>query len=254
MKIGAQMYTIRDYCRNAEEIEASLRKLKAMGFDLVQLSGLGPCSVDHLAGWLNELGITACGTHSPWDSLSNPSELKKLIDEHKKMNCPDIGLGMKPDIYPDSSEGYARFIKKVNEICKMVNGEGMTFSYHNHDLEFQKFDGVPALDRLAEECPNLCFTLDVFWVQAGGMNPSVYLDKLKGRIQIAHFKDFRIVRRNRQFAEIGEGNFDWSDIIPRCEKNGVPCAVIEQDGDFLTDPFDSLAMSRKYLVEKGYWS
>jgi hypothetical protein len=32
-------------------------------------------------------------------------------------------------------------------------------------------------------------------------------------------------------------------------------AVIEQDADFLNgDPFESLAMSRKFLVESGYWN
>ena len=252
MKIGAQMYTIRDYLKNPEDIEASLRKIKSMGFDLVQISGIGPCDIDLLAGWFKELGITVTGSHSPWDRIADPAELKKLIAEHKKLNCTDIGIGSKPAMYPDSIEGYTRFIKKVNEICKTLKNEGMTFSYHNHDFEFQKFNGVRAIDRLADECPEMGFILDVFWVQAGGANPSAYLDKLKGRITLAHFKDFRIAG-GRKFAEIGTGNLDWADIIPRCVKNGVPWAVIEQDGDFLVDPFESLATSKKFLVDNGYW-
>ena len=40
MKIGVQMYTVRDYCKNEKEIEATLRRIKAMGFDLIQIMSL----------------------------------------------------------------------------------------------------------------------------------------------------------------------------------------------------------------------
>jgi len=252
MKLGVQMYTVRDYLKNETEIESSLRKIKAMGYDMVQLSGLGPCDNDRLAGWVRELGIEVCGTHSPWERVEDPAELKKLIGEHKKLGASDIGLGMKPGIFPDSYEGYTDFIKKINTICAAVKDSGMTFGYHNHELEFMKFNGIRAIDRLIEECPDLYIILDVFWVQAGGANPSEYLEKLKGRIKIVHFKDFRVQGRTRQFAEIGEGNLDWKDIIPRCVKNGIPYAVIEQDADFLVGPFESLATSRKFIAESGY--
>jgi sugar phosphate isomerase/epimerase len=253
MKIGVQLYTVRDYLKTPQDIESTLRRIKAMGFNQVQFSGLGPCDTDLLAGWLKELNIEVCGSHDPWDRLSDPVELKKLIADHRKFGCSHLGLGMKPDIFPDTFEGWTLFIQKLNDICKQVQDEGMTLGYHNHELEFQKWNGVCALDRLAQECPSLYFILDVFWVQAGGAAPGVYIDKLKGRIKIMHLKDFRIEGRTRQFAEIGEGNLDWSDLIPRCEKNSIPYAVIEQDADFLIDPFESLALSRKFLVEKGHW-
>jgi sugar phosphate isomerase/epimerase len=128
--------------------------------------------------------------------------------------------------------------------------EGMTFGYHNHDFEFDKWGGVTAFDRLIEECPYMRFVLDVFWVQAGGGNPVKYIEKLNGRITIIHYKDYRIVNRTRQYAEIGQGNLDWDEIIPLSKAQNIPYAVIEQDGDFLVDPFDSLALSRKFILGK----
>jgi sugar phosphate isomerase/epimerase len=254
MKIGAQLYTVRDYCKNAEDIHATLKKIKAMGFDMIQISGFGPCDTDLLAGWIHEIGLEVCVTHNPWDRIADQNELKKLIEEHKKLGCTEIGLGMKPDIFQATHEGWTRFINKINNICKMVNDNGLTFGYHNHAFEFQKFNEVRVIDRLIEECPHLNFILDVFWVQTGGSNPSAYIEKLKGRIKVIHLKDYRIAAGStRQFAEIGKGNLDWDDIIPRCEKNGIPYAVIEQDADFLVDPFDSLSQSREFLLRKGYW-
>jgi len=253
MKIGAQLFTVRDYLKNADEIETTLRKLKGMGYDIVQFSGLGPCGIDLLAGWVKELGMDVCATHSPWARLDDPAELKKLIEEHKKLRCTHIGLGMKPDIFPNSYEGYTRFIKKINNICKVVQGEGLTFGYHNHNFEFKKFNGVCALDRLVEECPDMYVILDLFWVQAGGASPVAYLEKYKGRVKLVHLKDFRVNGWDRQFAEIGQGNLEWDKIMPLCEKLNIPYAVVEQDADFIVDPFDSLAMSRDYLIKAGYW-
>jgi len=255
MKIGVQMYTIREFLKTPREINASLKRIKEIGFDLVQLSGLGPIETDELAAMLKDNGIQACGTHSPWERVAEKNELNKLIDEHKKLGCEQIGIGIKPvNIYPDTYEGYNGLIKKLNEICEKTTAAGLGFGYHNHELEFMRFNGKCAIDRLIEECPKMEFTLDVFWVQAGGANPCDYMDKLKNRIRILHLKDYRVCGRQRQFAEIGEGNLDWPSIFSRCKQYGIPYAVIEQDADFLVDPFESLALSRRFIVENGYWA
>jgi sugar phosphate isomerase/epimerase len=254
MKIGVQMYTIREYLKTPQDINASLKRLKEMGFDMVQISGLCPCDNDTLVAMFKDNGIQACGTHSDWNRVADKAELDKLIDEHKKLGCEQIGIGMKPGIFADTYEGYTDFIKKVNEICEQTVNAGLGFGYHNHELEFMKFKNECALDRLIRECPKLEFTLDVFWVQAGGKDPCEYIDKLKNRIRIIHLKDFRVNGRQRQMAELGEGNLDWEAIISRCLQYKIPYAVIEQDTDFLKDPFDSLAISRKFLVDSGYWN
>jgi sugar phosphate isomerase/epimerase len=253
MKIGAQMYTIRDYLKTPQEIKSSLKRLREIGYDMVQLSGLGPCDTEELAVMLKDNGIEAIGSHSSWEQMSEPENLKKLIEEHKILGCSDIGIGMKPGIYPDTHEGYKEFIKKINVICGIVKDYGMTFGYHNHEMEFEKFNGIKAIDMMAEECPDMKIILDVFWVQAGGENPSRYIDKFKDRIKIIHLKDFRLKGRERQCAELGEGNLDWNDIIPRCRQHGIPYAVVEQDEDFLIDPFESLTQSKKFLEKAGLW-
>jgi sugar phosphate isomerase/epimerase len=248
MKIGAQLFTINAYTRTPAEIEASLRRIKALGFDVIQISGFGPCDPDLLAAWVKELQFDVCVTHVPWARLADPGELKKLIGEHKKLGCSHIGLGGGPaDL---SYEAYTQFIKKVREICKQVGDEGIIFGFHNHDGEFEKWNGITALDRLFNECPDLYFILDTFWVQAGGANPADYIRKFKDRIRVIHFKDYRMKGRVRRFAEIGQGNLNWDVIIPLCVEQNIPYAVIEQDNDYMVDPFESLVMSRDFLTQK----
>ncbi|MDR3303588.1 MAG: sugar phosphate isomerase/epimerase [Treponema sp.] len=251
MKLGAQLYSVREYTKTPADIEATLRRVKAIGFDVIQVSGFGPFDVAALAGWVRELGLEVCVTHVPWALLADRALLKQEIAEHKQLGCTQIGLGMRPgDVFPNSYEGYTRFIKKANEICRQVRDEGLTFGYHNHDLEFEKWGGVCAFDRLIEECPELHFILDTFWVQAGGANPVTYIKKLRGRVTVIHFKDYRMKNHVRQFAEIGEGNLDWDDIIAASKDTGIPYAVIEQDDHFLVDPFESLAQSRAFLLPR----
>ena len=69
MKIGVQTYTIRDFLKTPQEINSSLKRLREIGFDMVQLSGLGPCSSEELAAMLKDNGFQACGTHSSWDNI-----------------------------------------------------------------------------------------------------------------------------------------------------------------------------------------
>jgi len=248
MKIAAQLYNVREYTKTPSDIEATLKKIKAVGYDVIQISGFGTCEPAMIASWVQEIGLEVCITHTPWPRLSDPIELKKVITEHKNMNCPIIGLGARPgEGYANSYEGWSRFIKKLNEITKQVKGEGLDFSYHNHEFEFEKWKGVSAMDRLIEEVPDMLITLDIFWVQAGGANPLTYIKNLQGRMKVIHLKDYRIFGGKRQFAEIGQGNFAWEEIIPLCKSTGISYAAIEQDGDFLVDPFESLAMSLEFL-------
>ena len=252
MKIAAQLYNCREYTKTPADIRATLERTRDIGFDAIQISGFGPCDPEQLAAWVKEIGLEVCLTHIPWPRLAESGELKKVIAEHKMLGCPLIGLGSRPgDVFPNSYEGWTRFIKKAKEITAQVKGEGLDFSYHNHDFEYEQWKGETAIDRIIEKCPDMLFTLDTFWVQAGGANPLTYIKKLKGRIKVIHFKDFKIVNRERKFAEIGNGNLEWDEIIKLCNANKIYCAAIEQDRDWLIDPFDSLAISRKFLLGKG---
>jgi sugar phosphate isomerase/epimerase len=251
MKIAAQLYNCRDYTKTPADIEATLRRVKTIGFGVIQISGFGPCDPDTLALWIREIGLEVCVTHTPWPRLADPVELKKVIAEHKKLGCPLVVLGSRPgDVFANSYEGWTRFIKKANEITRQIKGEGLNFSYHNHDFEFEKWKDLSAIDRLIEECPEMLFTLDIFWVQAGGGSPLKYIKKLEGRIRVIHLKDYRMAKGARQYAEIGQGVLDWDEILPLCKSTGISCAAIEQDSDWLSDPFESLAMSREFLLDR----
>jgi sugar phosphate isomerase/epimerase len=243
--IAAQLYTLRDYIQTPEQIASTLRKVKEIGYRAVQVSGMGPIEPMRLKEIVDTLGLRICATHTPLSRLQN--DLDAVIREHTLWDCEYVGMGYLPD-FGIGVERYSRFLKDISGIVETLRQNGLKFVYHNHNFEFEKFDGKTGMDLLFENSDSEAFgfEIDTYWVQAGGANPVNWIRKVKGRMGIVHFKDMAIVEGKQVFSEIGEGNIDWAPIIRACRETGVQWYAVEQD-ECRRDPFESLEMSLRYL-------
>ena len=61
--LAAQLFTIRDYTKTPKDIAESMKKIKAIGYDAVQISGLGPIDPKELAAILDGEGLVCCASH-----------------------------------------------------------------------------------------------------------------------------------------------------------------------------------------------
>ena len=136
-------------------------------------------------------------------------------------------------------------------IARKIHQAGKLFMYHNHDQEFKKLDGRLILERLAEELPpeEMGFTLDTFWVQAGGGDPAQWLEKLSGRVPCIHLKDYAY---GRQMAVVGEGNINFARVFEKAEAAGTEYMLVEQDDCHGEDPVECLRRSYEYLRSWGF--
>jgi sugar phosphate isomerase/epimerase len=41
-QVAVQLYTVRDFCQTAPELKETAKKIRAIGYTAVQLSGIGP--------------------------------------------------------------------------------------------------------------------------------------------------------------------------------------------------------------------
>lgn len=255
-QIAAQLYTLRDYVRTAEELDETLGKVKAIGYDAVQLSGIGPIAPDEVASICSRHGLTICATHVPYERLLD--DLDALIAEHQSWNCKYIGLGGLPEQYRASREGYEEMAGILCDIGTKLAAAGLELVYHNHKFEFEKFGdgGSTGMDILLEgstpqgQQAAYSLELDTYWVQAGGADPVAWIRK-SDRMKVVHLKDMAILKDQQVFAEIGEGNLNWPAIIEACREIGVEWYVVEQD-TCQRDPFESLAISYKALQQWVY--
>lgn len=249
--LGAQLYTVREYMKTPEDIAKSLKRIKEIGYDAVQLSGLGPIDPYQLKDILDKEQLEAGATHISFERMQQ--DLDGVIREHKLWNCKYVGIGGMPGAYSTSGEGFAKFAKEASEIARKLNDNGLRFVYHNHSFEFQKFDGITGMEILFNESdPEVFeFEIDTYWVQAGGGDPIAWIKKMKNRMGVVHFKDMTISSERKQImAEVGEGNLNWPGIVEACKEIGVRWYMVEQDV-CQRNPFESLAISLKNLHSMG---
>lgn len=254
MKIGAQMFTIREFCKTPEGTIESLEKLAEIGYRYVQYSGCGPMDPQLLRETCDRLGIKIVITHSPYDRIVNDTE--NLIKEHDILGCDYIGLGMMPPYARGDRAGLEAFMKMIEEPAKKITAAGKRFGYHNHALEFRKMDGKLIFDRLLDGFAPDQFgvILDTYWVQRGGADIYQWIEKMNGRLYCVHLKDFGVDTDGKTalMMPVGEGNLNFPAIIPAFEKAGAEYAFVEQDNCNGEDPFDCLKRSFDYLKSIGY--
>ena len=242
MKIGAQLYTVREFTQTKEGFAETIKKIADIGYECVQISAIGAeISVADVIEICTANNIEIVITHTPLDRIINDTE--QVILEHELMNCKYIGLGMLPWNQSKHKEGYVKFVNDIKKATKVIKDAGYQFMYHNHDFEFIRFDGATAFDYLAESLPDAGFTLDTFWVQAGGADPAQWLNKFAGRVDVIHIKDYVIVEGERRMAEVFEGNLNWESIFAAAQVAGVKYAMVEQDECYGKDPFTCLKTS-----------
>jgi len=248
--IGAQLFTLREFTKTPEDIANTLKRVKKIGYDAVQVSGMGPIDPQELKEIIDREELTICATHIGMNELRN--DLDGVIKKHKLWGCKYVGLGSMPAEYRTDREGYVKFAKEISEIAKRLKESGLQFIYHNHKFEFEKFDGTLGLDiLLSESDPEFVdFEIDTFWVQAGGGDPAAWIRKVKNRMKVVHLKDMAIKEDKQIMAEVGEGNLNWPSILQACKDIGVEWYVIEQD-ICQRDPFESLAISLKNVKAMG---
>ncbi len=251
MIIGAQLYTVRDFCKNLDDFSETLKRIADIGYTTVQVSGTCAYEAQWLADQLKANGLTCGITHFNYDRIINDTDA--VIAEHKTFGCNYIGVGS----MPGGAANYAKFLAEAKVPAKKIYDAGLQFMYHNHDFEYKNVmeDGRPLMYHISDDftAEELCFTLDTYWVKSGDYDVIEEIKRLSGRLPVIHFKDMFVNEAGEKFMSwVGGGNqLDFEKIIPAFEAAGTKLAYIEQDNCNGENPFDCLKKSYDYLTSLG---
>ena len=247
--VAAQLFTLREFTKNVEDIRSTFARVRALGYEAVQVSGMGPIKPEELRQIAEESEIKIIATHIPYQRIVD--EVEEVIREHTMWGCRHVAIGGLPPEFRNE-EGFVRFAREASEAAKPLVQAGLTFSYHNHSFELERFGGRTALQILVEESDpeTFSFEIDTYWIQHGGANPTTWLNDLKGRMHVVHLKDMAMEGSKQLFAEVGEGNLEWEAILKACKAADIEWYIIEQD-TCIGDPFDSLKKSLDNLRAMG---
>jgi len=251
IKLGAQLFTLREYTQTAEDFDYSMGRVAEMGYKTVQISAIGPIPAEKVREICDKHGLQIVLTHTDPNRILNDTEA--VIREHDVMGCDYIGIGMMPQKYR-SPEWLWHFAEDYEEPAKKIAAAGKLLMYHNHNLEFQKFNGRLVMDTLLESFApeEMGFTIDTYWVQMGGGDICQWLKKLQGRTPCVHLKDMAVRGMEPIMAPVMEGNIDFPKVLRTMEElGGVKYALVEQD-ICEGSPFDCLKKSYDNLHTLGY--
>jgi len=246
------MFTLREFCKTMPDIVQTLKKVRKIGYTAVQISGIGPVDPMEVAKALKDEGLTVAGTHMAWPRFLN--EIDAVIATHKAWGTVHSAIGALPPEYY-TADGLKRFFDELAVVAPKLLAEGIDFSFHNHNIEFIKFDGRLMLDLLFEKTDpaQLKAEIDTYWIQAGGGVPQEWIAKLPNRQPMLHLKDYAMApgKWQPQDAPVGEGNLNWPAILAAARVANVEWALVEQDECHGIDPFEALAISYRYLRAMG---
>ncbi|MBL8027486.1 MAG: sugar phosphate isomerase/epimerase [Fibrobacteres bacterium] len=245
--VALQLYTLRDFLKTENDIESTLEKVAQIGYKAVEVAGLGPIESQKLRSILDKNGLKCISMHIGCNDLEN--DIEAVFAKMDILGIKVAAIGALPK-EGRSAEGYALYIPKLIAWADMFKARGYRLAYHNHRFEFEKYNGVLAMDLLANKVPNLYFELDLYWVTAGGGDPVAWIEKFQGRINEIHFKDCTVREDVAIMAEVGEGNLNWPAIINTCKKTGIEWCVVEQDR-CERSPIDCVATSFANLKKMG---
>lgn len=283
--IGVQMSTIAPAKMPKFDAYESMARLADIGYKCIEISQV-PMTDENVKGFrraIDELGfnvaatsaLTAANPMLPGCDMSNPDEMKKMIEDAKYLDCDLFRIGSMPMEARFSLQAAMDFAKQADEYACQLKEHGIDLYYHNHHFEFARHDGKFLMDIIKENTKYLGFELDIHWIYRGGMDPVEFINQYAGRIRLLHLKDYRIghmampegvdmstkegmmkayaaMNNIVEFAEVGEGTLN----IPACIEAGLAGGseyfLVEQDITYGRDPFDCLKTSHDNLVKMGY--
>lgn len=259
--IAIQVYSVRDEA--TKDFEGTMRSLKEMGYDGVELAGLyGMESAVACKKVLDRVGLELVSAHVPFDALENDAAL----DDYAATGIKYVAIPWMPA--PKDEEELKACIARIRNAGERCKARGMQLLYHNHDFEFEKINDKYILDTYYEEIPAelLQTELDTCWVNVGGENPAQYVRKYTGRAHIVHLKDFNGSKTANMYALIGTdaakeessskfefrpvgyGKQDFPAILAAAEDAGAEWVVVEQDSPSMgKTPMECAKMSIDYL-------
>ena len=229
MEFGINLYTVRTKIKTPEDFLATAVKLKDMGYSFLQFSG-GVYNPEVIKSVSDKTNMPIVLTHVPMQRILNDTDA--LMKEHESFGCRNIGLGAMPGESVSDDERVVKDIAELNTVAKHMADNGFKFFYHHHHMEMRKMpNGQTVLEYMIENAPYINFTVDTFWLQYGGVSVLEYVNKLKGRIECAHLKDYKVMQNDFscKIAAVGEGNINFADVVPALCNAGAEYLLVEQD-------------------------
>ena len=274
MKTAVQLYSVRDEV--AVDFAGTLKKVAAMGYEGVEFAGLFGHSAGEVKAWCEEAGLVPISAHVPLPDLLDNTE--ETLDTYAAVGCKFVVIPHMSTDYLPGHKDFHVLEENMERIGRAAKERGMTLLYHNHNFEFEKYNGEWAMDVMYNtfSAEYLETEIDTCWVNVAGVDPAGYVRKYAGRAPVVHLKDFfqqghitgklfDLIGVEDESAEaqkpndtfgfrpLGQGCQNVPELLAAAADAGAGWVVVEQDAPAEGDtPMASIEASINYLKTLNY--
>jgi sugar phosphate isomerase/epimerase len=258
LPIGLQLYTVGDAI--GQDFDGTLKTVAAIGYHAVEGNlNLAGRDAKALKAAYDRLGLAWRSAHCGGEELHGG--LSKTIE-----TAHAVGLAYLVCAFPQIPASIGDVMKGItlddwkanaalfNRIGGEMRAAGITFAYHNHNIDFRRYDGVSGYDTLlANTDPALVkLELDCGWMVSAGLDPVDYLGRYPDRYVMLHLKDLtrdHIPNTDLKMAstEVGKGIIDWRRLLTVTKKTSVRGLYVEQEPPYAPSSLESVRASFDYL-------
>ena len=250
MKYGYNLFSAWPIVKDRETLVATLKALKAMGYDGVEFFSYFDIPAPQMRALLAETGLEPFGTHPRLVRF-----FEHLDEEIAYAQEAGIETLVMPHVVDEERNAayYQRLLAAIPAWRRKCEDAGLKLAWHNHDFEFVPYEGRRYLmDAILAADAGVRYEPDTFWTTYAGVDTLAYLEQYRDRIEYVHFKDYAGKTGpgygDIDFCAVGEGLVDEQDIAAKAAAIGARWAVVEQDlhkKDVLEDARASLAFLKR---------
>jgi sugar phosphate isomerase/epimerase len=233
--------------RKDDSLSRQLRVLKDAGYDDVQPHHAQYDDPPGLRRQLDDANLTAQSSHIHYDMLSD-ERFKTTVETMRVIGTELVIMPWLPDaLIPTDGDGWRAVGRRMSDMAKRFNDEGLRFAWHNHGAEVTPLgDGSYPIEHLLGD--DLLWEIDIGWTVSAGSDPSIWLKRYAGRVPAIHVKD--VPRAGEGIPEelgqtiVGAGQIDWDRLWNECIEAGARLMVAEHD-----QPADYARFARESAVK-----
>lgn len=250
-KMALQLYTLRDPAK--QDLAGTLKKVREMGWEWVQWSGMPNLSAEKIREALDTAGLKAMSAHVGMEPFEKDFDTN--LKFWRTVGVTHIGPGGMMNDCKATLKDWLNGARRLDVIGAKLRAGGIQLSYHNHAFEFEKYpdDNRTKWDILLESTKpeNLGAEIDLAWAYVAGADPAACIRKAKGRCPVVHAKDVVKAKGSQKqaFKPLGQGELNWPELFKAGDECGIEWYVYEQDSGE-GSPFDYTKASYDFLVKQ----
>lgn len=239
MEIGIQLYSVRNYMHNVDEIKSTLAKVRECGYTCVETAGYAGLDVVTFNNLLKEADLKAVSMHIGLERVNDEDVLPALCEELEVFGATECCVpGMPWEYYRHTKAGYLAFAEILEEAAVELAKKGINLSYHNHCHEFEPASAACGERFIFDSTKQLRMQLDIGHCYAARENPTEWLNRYNDRITTVHYKDTLFDENyKRRDVAICEGEVDWVSATNAIKRSPCKYIIVEHE-EFNRDVWD----------------